>query len=84
MLSYITNAATCFDVSAASLAIAVSKLPVHGAETPKHVGAFVIKYNLIFNMHLFVHIISKFDFSRGCYIKKVGETEYRYTFACVM
>jgi len=35
-------------------------------------------------MHLFVHIISKFDFSRGCYIKKVGETEYRYTFACVM
>jgi len=62
ILSYITNAPTCFAVSAATLANAVSKLPGHGAETPKHAGAFVTKYNLIFNMHLFVQIISKFDF----------------------
>jgi hypothetical protein len=52
-----------FAVSAATLANAVSKLPDHGAETAKQVGAFVIKYNLIFNMNLFVQIISKFDFS---------------------
>jgi hypothetical protein len=40
-----------------ALANAISKLPEDGAETPKHVEALAIQFNILIYTYIYVHLL---------------------------